>query len=195
MGPSVPPCSIVLPLWIWDFCWKLCRYSNISPQSLIIPTLFWVCFFFPEANSYNEAFSKYLYSIFTGQSMTKWLGLLVTVPLDDVDMGWTSVDWIEGKQGYIMRFKLGKPWVHLIGLGPRQRGASWCMLMEESIERCNWAMLDQWEGVMGLIPSRLGSRFLKSLLFNPRHFFHTYFWKPFLCPWNWWYVSHICLVK
>lgn len=30
--------------------------------------------------------------------MTKWLGLLVSVPLDSVDMGWTRVDWTEGKR-------------------------------------------------------------------------------------------------
>lgn len=109
-------------------------------------------------------------------------------------MGWTSVDWIEGKKGFVMRFELGRPWVSSTGLRPREKGVNLWMLVEgtcQGVERFSWAMLAKWVRAMGLLPSRFSSRFVKTLLFHPHNLFYRYFWKPFLCHLKWWYITHL----
>lgn len=117
-----------------------------------------------------------------------------TAPLDRTEMGWTSVAGIEGKQEYVMRLKLGKPRVSLTGLKERQKGVSWWMLVEGSywgVERFSWASVAQWVRATGLFPSRLSSRFLKTVLFHSHHLLYKYIWKSFLYHLKWWYIAHL----
>lgn len=122
--------------------------------------------------------------------------LLLTVPLDHTTMGWTSVDWIERKEEFVMRFELGKPWVSLTGLRPRKKGINLWILVEgncQGIERFNWAMLAQWIRAMGLLPSSLSSRFVNTVLFHPHHSTHIPESFPFII---WSHdISHIWLAK
>lgn len=146
-----------------------------------------------EANSYADTSCKFFFLLLSAWEY-KWVMLLVTAPLDRTEMGWTSVAGIEGKQEYVMRLKLGKPRVSLTGLKERQKGVSWWILVEGSywgVERFSWASVAQWVRATGLFPSRLSSRFLKTVLFHSHHLLYKYIWKSFLYHLKWWYIAHL----
>lgn len=179
--PNITLCKCVLSSWIWDF--SFCDVG-IFPQS----TFILMHFILKQIDAL-----KHLWNI------SSWL--LTGLDYRQVNNGACScITWLyrHGQNKHRLNWKeerwCDEAWVwedhELAWLGWEEEregsvsGCGWGATCQ-GVERCNWAMLAQWVRAMGLLLSRLSSRFVRTVSFNSHNLFYPYFWKPFLYHLKW----------
>lgn len=180
-SPNVLPCSHEA-FKIWDFCWKLCSYSNICPPKPSCSNTF-----FFEANSYTDAFSKYFNSVFTGPEYDSVIRVTCDCPTGLCGYGLNNcgLNWKEAR--VCNEVQTRKTMSSFDWAGTQIEGGQLMHVDGKEYREMQLGSVSSVGGSYGPPPLQAQVQICKvSFLPSPPFLLHI-FLKPSLCAWKWWY--------